>query len=314
MVVRRWVVLVALAAACGGKSVRYADDDSTDDDDSSSGGSYGFGGASVTGGAPSGGASFSGGAPTGGVFTGGVSSGGAFPTGGAIAVGGTSTGGAIAVGGTGGSLICGAPRPDLVPWDSNGVIWPGTNDFGNQGTWYTADDCMSVRQGFECTVRNLRSTGPDGEPGWHTLENEVCVSGVAAKVALNADGTPAYSEQWGFLAGFTLNAGMPWNATEHCVYGVEFQIAGFAPATIRVNLSTTSTQGAAHFFEVPIANDRVHIPFDSFKQGSWVTNPTRLDTTQLTSLEFHVFTNTSSSTPFDFCVSYVRWMLRNPKV
>jgi hypothetical protein len=301
MVAVRSLVLVALLAACGGKSVLHTDGDSTDDDDpSASGGSSGFGGTA----APSGGAP----------FTGGVSSGGAFPTGGSISVGGTGTGGTISVGGSGGVSICGV-GPDLVPWDSNGVIWPGTNDFGNQGAWYTADDCSSVLPGFECTTRDITISGPDGQTGWRTSENEVCVRGLAAKVELKADGTPAYAEQWGFLAGFTLNAGMPWNATEHCVDGVEFQIAGVAPAVIRVNLSTTSTQGAAHFSQVPVvAGDHVHIPFDAFKQGSWVTNPTWLDPSQLTSLEFHVFTNTASNTYFEFCISYVRWSMRPPKV
>ena len=52
----------------------------------------------------------------------------------------------------------------------------------------------------------------------------------------------------------------------------------------------------------------VSLPFSMFAQGNWVPNPVPLDTTKLMSLAFHVVTNASDSTPFDFCVSNVRFI------
>jgi len=194
-----------------------------------------------------------------------------------------------------------------VSWDANGRIEWSENSFGVLGTWYTADDCANRTPELDCTARNRAFTGPDGQMGWQTSENIVCTSGTAPKVALKADGTFAYAEQWGFLAGFTLNAGMPWNANERCVAGIQFDVSGFEPAILRINAVTLETQGIAHFAEVAIPQSVV-LPWSAFAQGSWVPVRTPLDTTQLTSIEMHVFTNTGSPTPFGFCVSNVRFL------
>jgi len=307
-------LLISIAAACGGKSVLYVegDDSSTggEPEPPPAGGRPGAGG--TTGAGPAGG-TFSGGtAAGGGPFTGGTFTGGAF-SGGGVSNGGTfPRGGTGATPGTGGTPNLCADLPGLPPrhegivWDESGVIDASRNGFGVQGRWYSADDCSSAL-GLACTIRDPAFTGPDGQAGWDTRDTQACASGVAPRVGYKPDGTFAYSKQWGFLLGFTLNHGDAWNADERCVQGVEFNVTGTAPGVLRVNLPTTTTQGVSHFYEVPVPGF-ISIPFSSFAQGSWVTNPVPLDTSALTSLEFHVFTNASSATRFSFCVSDVRFL------
>ena len=244
--------------------------------------------------------------------------GGRSGAGGSTPAGGTSTsGGAFPTGGTGsggGPLFC-SDRTGLVPrdrgitWDSRGVIAYEQNGFGVQGSWFTADDCGSVPPELTCTGRNPSIIGPDGQTGWVTSEYNVCESGTAPQVARKADGSLAYAEQWGFLSGFTFNHGMPWNAPERCVYGIAFDVTGMAPSILRVNLTTSVTQGVAHFLEVPVPRQGpVAVAFTTFTQGPWVQNPTALDPTLLTSLEFHVYTNQAAPTPFSFCISNVKFL------
>jgi hypothetical protein len=200
------------------------------------------------------------------------------------------------------------PRIEGVPWDSRGVISWDRSSFGNQGVWYAADDCETAAPSdLVCTGRNRALTGPDGQMGWTTNDVEVCASGIAPRVELLPDGTSAYAQQWGFLLGFELNAGMPWNAAERCVLGVTFDVSGAAPGVLRINAVTLATQETAHFAEITVPG-HVELLFSAFSQGPWVANPTPLDLRALTSLQFHVFTNTMSQTPFAFCISDVRWV------
>ncbi|HEX6277779.1 MAG TPA: hypothetical protein VFZ53_32275 [Polyangiaceae bacterium] len=294
----RSLVLVLIVAACGGRSVLTTDGDAPAEDDD----------PGVTGGRPGAGGS----TPAGGAFTGGASaSGGAFP------MAGTTSGGAFPMAGTGSGgapLFCSdrtgsVPRDQGITWDARGVIALEKNAFGVQGSWFTADDCGTVPARLACTTRDPSLTGPDGQMGWATSEHHVCARGIAPQVARKEDGSFAYAEQWGFLSGFTFNHGMPWNARERCVYGIAFDVAGMAPALLRVNLTTSVTQGVAHFLEVPVPRQGpVSVAFTTFKQGPWVRNPTALDPALLTSLEFHVYTNQAAPTPFSFCVSNVKFL------
>jgi hypothetical protein len=223
----RALAFVLIAAACGGKSMLYTDGgDSFEGDDAPSpnGGRSGAGGPTPSGGAFTGGVSsggtFTGGVSNGGTFTGGVSNGGSF-------TGGVSSGGAFPMGGTGTGgtpSLCAdqpgrPPREEPIWWGDDGWIFWENNSFGVQGSWYSANDCASSTPfGLSCTSRDPTLVGPDGVLGWRVLANFVCTRGVAPKVGFLADGTAAYSQQWGHLIGFTLNDGRPWNAQERCVY------------------------------------------------------------------------------------------------
>jgi hypothetical protein len=319
---RTSLVLFAVAVACGGKSVRYVDDDGTggESGESSTGGR---GGSGVD---PLGGTSgsFTGGTsgtfPTGGTFPGGTTStGGTFPVGGSSFTGGTGgTGGTIAVGGssfTGGTAGVagkgGCPGnitpPPVIYWDFYGAIYSNQNPYGINGGWYTFDDCGDASLvGLPCTARNPMLSGPDGQRGWAVAASTaVCASGTAPRVQIGPDGAPAYGIQWGFGMGFSLNGGAPFNAAAQCMRGFEFVLTGNAPVTLRINVVTPKTIGVSHFTETALSRN-AFVDFASVRQGPWVPDPSPLDVSMITDIQFHVYTNEQAPTPFEFCVDYVR--------
>ena len=125
-------------------------------------------------------------------------------------------------------------------------------------------------------------------------------------VETGPDGAPAYSIQWGFGIGFPLNDGLAYDADYHCVDGMTFTISGVRPAEIRVNLTTTTTEDQPYFVTMPVSSQATYsLAFRTFAQGPWVTNPQPLDMRRLSNIQFFVFTNTQSETPFDFCISKI---------
>jgi hypothetical protein len=259
-----------------------------------------------------------GGSFTGGTFTGGTSgtfpTGGTFPggttgTGGTFPVGGTSfTGGTAGVAGKGGCSGDIAPPP-VISWDFDGTIYYNQNPHAINGGWYTFDDCSDASlAGLPCTVRNPMLIGPDGNRGWAiATSTAVCASGTAPRVQIGPDGTPAYAVQWGFGMGFSLNGGAPFNAAAACIRGFQFALTGNAPAVLRINVATTKTIGVSHFKETALSS-LAFVAFDEVRQGVWVPNPSPLDITQITDIQFHVYTNEQTTTPFQFCVQNVRAM------
>jgi hypothetical protein len=315
---RTSLALLAVALSCGGKSVRYVEEATGGEgDDPTTGGRSGSsnGGRGGSGAVdPFGGTSGTSGAFTGGTFTGGSAgtlavggtafTGGTSGTGGTIPRGGTSFTGGTAGTGTGGCYS--GPEPVLV-WDRYGSIFPNQNLYGLNGGWYTFDDCDdAVLVGLPCTVRSPALIGPDGEYGWTVARTTtVCASGSAPRVEIGPDGVPAYAIQWGFGMGFSLNGGAPFDAVSQCIRGFVFELFGTAPATLRVNVVTPKTLGESHFVETPLSS-MAFVDFASARQGSWVVNPVPLDITQVTDIQFHVYTNEATTTPFNFCVNNVR--------
>lgn len=263
---------------------------------------------------PSIGGSFTGGSFTGGTSAGGV--GGTIPTGGtaftggtggAVPRGGSSFGGTSGTTGTGG---CFSGPPPTIPWDFAGRIDAGQNPYGINGSWYTFDDCADASlAGLSCTVRNPNVLGPDGSRGWTVVApSAVCASGTAPRVERGRDGAPAYSLQWGFGMGFSLNQGAPFDTVSQCIRGFAFQLVGNAPLTVRVNVVTPTTIGVSHFMETALSLNSF-VDFTSARQGAWVMTPTMLDARQITDIQFHVHTNEFSETPFEFCVNDLRVLL-----
>ena len=306
----RILVVSLVLAACGGQSMRHVDDGAAGEPDEpparggASNGGASNGGKGGTGVDPSGGTgTFTGGAFTGG--TGGVIIGG---TGGSL--GGT---GAVGTGGVAGAGGCTALRKVGVrsglQFGPDGILLPGANPYGISGNWYSFDDCANASlANLKCTQRNAAWLGPDGLPGWTIQQDLVCAQGTAPRVELGPDGTPAYGLQWGFGLGLTLNQGRPWDAANQCIRGFLIDIGGTAPATLRINVVTPKTIGTSHFVEVPLGGNAV-VDFATIRQGPWVTNPTPLDATQITDLQFHVYTNEQAPVPYDFCVYNIRPVL-----
>ena len=302
-----WVCFAVLVA-CGGQSIRHVDDGAAgapDDPPPHGGAANGGaanGGKGGTGVDPSGGTgTFTGGAFTGG--TGGVIIGG---TGGSI--GGTGAVGTGGVAGSGGG--CTTLRKVGVrsglQFGPDGIVLPGSNPYGISGGWYSFDDCADASlANLKCTERTPTLLGPDGLTGWTIVQDLVCARGTAPRVELGPDGVPAYAIQWGFGLGLNLNQGLPWNAANQCVRGFLIDIGGTAPATLRINVVTSKTNGISHFVEVPLGQNAV-VDFATIRQGNWVANPTPFDATQITDLQFHVFTNEQAPVPYDFCVYNIR--------
>jgi len=304
---RTSLVLFAVAVACGGKSIRYEEgDDGTggEGDDPSTGGRGGSGAVD-----PFGGTSFTGGTFTGGtsgtISVGGTSfTGGRGGQGGTVPIGGTSfTGGTAGKGGCPGN----AGTYPVITWDFYGTIHYNQNPYAINGGWYTFDDCGDASLvGLPCTVRSPTLIGPDGNRGWAIATSmAVCASGTAPRVQIGPDGVPAYGSQWGFGMGFSLNGGGPFNAAAACIRGFQFELTGNAPATLRINVVTPKTVGESHFTETALSRSSF-VDFGAVRQGDWVQNPSPLDLTQIMDIQFHVYTNEQTPTPFEFCVNNVR--------
>jgi hypothetical protein len=107
--------------------------------------------------------------------------------------------------------------------------------------------------------------------------------------------------------GFSLNGGAPFNAAAACIRGFELELTGSAPATLRMNVVTPKTIGMSHFKETQLTS-LAFFTFDQLVQGPWVQDPSPLDITQITDIQFHVYTNEQTTTPFQFCVQNVRAM------
>jgi hypothetical protein len=308
---RTLLVLFAALVACGGQSIRHVEEGAggEPDDPPPRGGAPNGGKGGSGAGDPAGGTgTFTGGSFTGG--TGGVIIGGTGGTGGSIAVGGTGafgTGGDPGVGGC--TVLDKVGVRSGLQFGPDGVVPPGSNPYGISGNWYSFDDCADASlYNLTCTKRADVLLGPDGLPGWTIQQDLVCARGIAPRVELGPDGAPAYGLQWGFGLGLSLNQGLPWDAASRCIRGFLVDIGGNAPATLRINVVTPKTVGISHFVEVPLGPNAV-VDFTTIRQGFWVTTQTPLDTTQITDLQFHVYTNEQAPVPYDFCVYNIRPVL-----
>jgi hypothetical protein len=308
-----WALGVFAMTACGGISERHVGDNE--------GGSGGDGG---TGGSATGGRGGKGvGAIGGSSATGGGDDGGSTFTGGTGATGGSgANGGKGAFGGTAGTTAGwsssggtvpsgGAPsHPYAIPWYESGYVSPEANLFGIEGQLYFATDCESASvSNLPCTQPNNSLLGPDGQYGWAVSSTVACARGIATQVSVDpVTGFPAYDLQWGVLLGIRLyQPGLEvFDAKAYGVGGFLVDIAGVAPGDLRVNVVTLETVGTAHFVTLPTQQRDAAILFDQAQQGAWIPNPVPLDTSRITGIEFHVYTNANAPQPFDFCISNLR--------
>jgi hypothetical protein len=242
----------------------------------------------------------------GGSFTGGSGAVGGSFTGGTGGTGGVGVGGSIPVAGTGAGA---APSdPYAIRWDTNGYVSPGTNAFGIEGSFYFATDCMTTGAELRCTQPDRNLIGPDGQYGWAASSGVACARGTTAQVTNDATGMPAYDRQWGAILGLSLwqEGSVVFDAKAHGIFGFVVDVFAVGPPNLRINVVTPTTVGSSHFISVapPVVDQP--ILFSQVLQGSWVQNPVPFDSAQISNLEFHVHTNASAPTPFDFCVENLR--------
>jgi hypothetical protein len=310
---------IAASTACGGMSQRHVGgDESGAGGDGASGGNAtgGRGGSFTTGGSDDGGASFTGGvagsvyaggsgAVGGSVYTGGSGAvGGSFPIAG---TGGVGVGGSVPVGGMGTGA---APSdPYAIPWERNGYVSPARNIFGLEGKFYFATDCSSTQGRLPCTEGDLSLLGPDGQYGWALSDAVACARGKAPQVVADPNsGMLAYELQWGALLGIAIfqSGDSVFDAKARGIAGFAFDVSGVAPPTLHVNIVTPETIGASHFMAISGPFRQHALIFAEAQQGSWVVNPSVLDTTRVSAIEFHVPTNSAIPNGFDFCIMNLR--------
>jgi hypothetical protein len=227
--------------------------------------------------------------------------------------GGSGSGGTLAgTAGTGGSAPS-FPATSLLSWNEEGAL--NENQFAIAGGWYSFDDCADATPaGLPCTERDPNQVGPDGSPGWWIQStSETCARGVAPRVDTSV--TDAYALQWGLGIGLVLDGGsetdpVPYDAIAHAVIGFVFDVTGATQSgLLRFNLTTPTTQSSPHHVEIQIPVQNRVIYFEEVTQGPWISNPVPFTPTAIHSVQFHVATRETETTPFDFCVRNLRVLL-----
>jgi hypothetical protein len=221
---------------------------------------------------------------------------------------GSSSAGASGSGSAGAPASGGTGTP--IAWDIGGWVDGASNPFAVQGPWYSYDDCKDaagMASTLPCTMRDPSMMGPDMDTGWSVTPTAVCFKGTAVKVQ-----SMMFAAQWGAGLALDLNSSggvaavkSPFNATAAGISGFSVDISGTAPATgIRINL-TMDGVGDSNFIAAPIPGTTT-FKLSQVKQGSWVTSKTPLDPTKIMAMQFQVYTNAASTTPFDFCINAIR--------
>jgi hypothetical protein len=214
-------------------------------------------------------------------------------------------------------------------------FYDGTNDAGILGAWYSygdwyagmpamggAGDCPTkgMFTAAQCSV--IESPIP-GQPFVNT--GKLCTKGTAAKVIMDSTGATAYSAVWGTGIGFDMNnAGTDdggtgvkgtWSAPEHGVTGFSFTIESPpVGGQMRVEFPTNAVPGGTDINSAYWGGASMNLsPFTTAGTHSfhwkdvggpmYLTGAPAFDNTKILSMQFHVVTNTSSTVPFDYCIS-----------
>jgi hypothetical protein len=251
-------------------------------------------------------------------------------------------------GGGGGS---GAPQGVTVIPDRSGWVdrMADGNTVGVQGAWYPYGDRYGVAK---CTTVGLHPPGdcssitsPDPlVPGFPNEDGNMCTEGETAVVLPCgagvpgcAAGSPDYSNMWGAGIGLDLNAEggegrtkLAWNATEHGVTGIAFELdqvpanglrvefpivlpsaghdAGMEPATTEDHPDGSPYWGATSDFPPsPVRVGRNELRFSS------VTGPRSsytFDPTKILAIQFHVPAVTVGTTraAYRFCIENLTFL------
>jgi hypothetical protein len=123
-----------------------------------------------------------------------------------------------------------------------------------------------------------------------------------------------FAAQWGAGLALDLNSkggepGTPavkgtFDLSQAGLRGFSVDISGSAPARIRINLTMPGVTDS-NFVDAKVPGTTTFNLADA-KQGTWVKDKVPLDPTKVEALQFQVFTNAASATPFDFCIDAIR--------
>jgi hypothetical protein len=216
----------------------------------------------------------------------------------------------------------------------------GTNAVGIKGAWYSYGDWYGgtpamagqgdcpVKGGFTVDQCSSITMPAPGQPFTNT-GGSMCTTGTVAKVIMSATATsPDYSDIWGAGVGFDMNnAGtddggtggkLPYDATAAGVTGFSFHID--MPPTggqMRVEFPTAAAIGTTDinsaYWGGATANlspftkgGDYTVKFSEVGGPMYLTSPMPFDPTKILSMQFHVVSNTSSTIPFNYCISNVK--------
>lgn len=240
-------------------------------------------------------------------------------SGGVTGTGGfTGTGGVTGAGGSTGVTVNG----DWYPFsDGTG---PNAGPGADAGSDSTDSDCVK-NGGFPQTVCTQITSPIPGRPFAPTdlTTNQYCTTGIAAQV-MNKDSAPDYSDLWGGGIGLNFNpvgdGGAAGYADLSAYAGIEFDFSGdlVPPQSMRVdfpfegqhggdapywmgNVRSASPLTAGH---IVIKWADVGGPFylqELVPPVDFTLYP--FDPTAVQAIQFLVFTNTASTTPYSFCVA-----------
>ena len=189
-------------------------------------------------------------------------------------------------------------------------------------------DCQK-KGGFPSTAcSQIMSPTPGGPFAPDSTTGAMCTYGTAAVVMNGTSGSPDYSDLWG--AGISLDLNNPggdagvkgtWDGSMY--KGFSFDIAnngtlGSIPSkAMRVNFPFTGEhgtdspyyQGATQSYSVLTNGSHVVIHWSDIGGPAYLANQVPpvtappFDNTKIQSIQFQVFTNTSTATPYGFCVN-----------
>ncbi len=207
-------------------------------------------------------------------------------------------------------------------WYSYGdAAGPGAN---TTSTDFADSDCS--KGGFTMDQCSQITMPTPGMPFAPDATGAMCTNGTAAKVLMAVSGTTAdYSHLWGAGIGLDLNnlggdSGVAKGVYDLTKYkGIAFDFSGTLIPTgkMRVNFPFTGEHGTdspywdgATMASSPLSNN-LHVtihwadiggPMYLAGQTPPVTAPA-FDATMVSAIQFQVFTNTTASVPYQFCVN-----------
>lgn len=211
--------------------------------------------------------------------------------------GGGQAGGASAGSNAGGADGC--PGVPIVP-DAGGYVSLASNTLGINGSWFYYSDCVD-KKGVDCTTQ----LAPPKGPTFPNMGGRMCTAGTTS-TAVGA---------WGAGLGFELNdirGQQPYDAAAHGVKGFCVKLSGPtlpAGTGVRIAFTTKGIPDDAYFSAATTPG--VHaVLFKDTAQGSWVTNKTPFDPTQVMLLQLQIPSSTAAPVAWDFCVEQLTAILQ----
>lgn len=254
----------------------------------------------------------------------------------------SSSSGGTGTGGTGGGgsthpdekLINIAPTGFAMDTDTKitGALYSYGDSVGPNANLSGPDtansDCVK-KGGFTVDKCSQIAAPMPGQPFMADATGAFCTHGTAAVVLMGSNGMPDYSDMWGAGISLDLNnpggdAGvkMDWNGSSYAgvafdiTPGADTSLGGIPSTAMRVNFPFTGEHGTDSPYylgdtrtnsNLPAKGGHVVIHWSDiggpmYLAGQGVTAP-KFDVTKVQSIQLQVFTNTTTATPYNFCIS-----------